>query len=104
MMMSLPGGAMTEERMISGLYIDDGKRISTHSMLKTFRRCPKQAEYKYVERLQPKIMGRPLRFGTWMHALQEAHGKGEDWREEHERLTKKWDLLFDEEKDAIGNL
>lgn len=91
---------------VEGLYIDPdtGKVINTHSMLKTFRRCPKQTEYKYIERLQPKVMGRPLRLGTWMHSLQEVQGKGGDWKEEHERLTKKWDLLFDEEKDAVGNL
>jgi len=90
----------------TGLYIDPetGKIISTHSMLKTFRRCPKQAEYKYVERLQPKVLGRPLRLGTWMHKLQEVHGKGGDWREAHVDLSKKFNKLFDEEKEEIGDL
>jgi hypothetical protein len=43
-----------------GLYTDDktGKLISTHSMLKTFRRCPKQAEFKYVHRLKPRRLGK----------------------------------------------
>lgn len=90
-----------------GLYTDaeSGKLISTHSMLKTFRRCPKQAEYKYVERLKPKFMGRPLRLGTWMHDLQEHHAQGDDWYERHlELIRTKWANLFDEEKDDIGDL
>ena len=90
----------------TGIYIDPetGKMISTHSMLKTFRRCPKQAEYKYIERLQPRILGRPLRLGTWMHRLQEVHSMGGDWRAEHKKLTAKFSKLFDEEKDEIGDL
>ena len=90
-----------------GLYVDPdtGQKISTHSMIKTFRRCPKQAEYKYVERLKPKIMGRPLRLGTWMHRLEEVHALGGDWRAEHARMKKDlWDKLFDEEKADIGDL
>jgi hypothetical protein len=96
---------MTEEQSIE-LYYDDelGKFISTHSMLKTFRRCPKQFEYKYIERLKPRILGRPLRLGTWMHKLQEVLYSGGDWREEQKRLSYKFNELFDEEKDEIGNL
>lgn len=90
-----------------GLYTDPetGKLISTHSMLKTHRRCPKQTQYKYVERLKPKIMGRPLRLGTWMHKLEEVKGNGGDWRAEHKRMVEEvWVPLFDEEKDEIGDL
>lgn len=88
------------------LYVDDetGKAISTHSMLKTFKACPQQAYYKYVLRLKPKVLGRPLRFGTWMHSLLEAHYKGEDWKEKHKQLTNEFSKLFDEEKEAIGDL
>lgn len=87
------------------LYVDDaGRAISTHSMLKTFRACPQQAYYKYILRLKPQYMGRPLRFGTWMHALYEAHYKGEDWREKHKELTNQFSKLFDEEKEAVGDL
>lgn len=94
--------------MSDGLLYRDpetGHWISTHSMLKTFRRCPKQFEYKYVERLKPKILGRPLRLGTWMHKLQEVHGRGGDWREAHEEMRRTvWANLFDEEKEDIGDL
>lgn len=83
---------------------DDGTPVATHSMLKTFRRCPKQAEYKYVRRLKPKVLGRPLRAGTWGHRLIEVHHKGGDWHEEHARLSAKFGELFDEERDEIGDL
>lgn len=90
---------------VNGLYVDEqGRLVTTHSMAKTFRRCPKQAQYKYVERLKPKILGRPLRLGTWMHRLQEIHYKGGDWKREHQKLTVKYRDLFDEEKVAIGDL
>jgi len=93
-----------------GLYWDpkanggEGGRISTHSMLKTFRRCPKQAEFKYVHRLKPKRLGSPLKRGTWVHALLEAHGKGEDWRKVHAAYSAKFAQLFDEEKDYYGDM
>lgn len=87
-----------------GLYVDDGKVISTHSMLKTFRRCPKQTEYKYVHRLKPKMLGKPLKKGTWMHSLLEAYYKGEDWEAVHTKLSREFNKLFDEEKDFYGDL
>lgn len=88
-----------------GIYMDDnGVDISTHSMLKTFRRCPKQTEYKYIKRLKPQLLGRPLRLGTWMHRLEEIHGKGGDWQREHKVLTRQFNELFEEERDEIGDL
>lgn len=93
-----------------GLYWDpearngEGARISTHSMLKTFRRCPKQAEYKYVHRLKPKRLGSPLKRGTWFHALLEAHHGGLDWEAEHAKYSQEFSKLFDEEKEYYGDM
>lgn len=81
-----------------------GARISTHSMLKTFRRCPKQAEFKYFHRLKPKRLGSPLKRGTWVHALLEAYHMGQDWRKVHEALSHQFSQLFDEEKDFYGDM
>lgn len=83
---------------------DEGQLITTHSMIKTFRRCPKQADYKYAQRLKPKSISRPLQFGKWMHWLLEAYYKGEDWLAVHEELCHKYSMLFDEEKEQLGNL
>jgi hypothetical protein len=73
-------------------------------MISGFRACHKQFEYKYVDRLKPKHLGKPLRQGSWGHSLLEAHYNGEDWEEEHQRLLGKWGQLFDEERDSIGDL
>jgi hypothetical protein len=90
------------------LYVDEqGRQITTHSMLKSFGRCPNQARYKYSERLKPKrISARalPLKRGTWFHRLLELYYRGEDWRAEHATMNEQFAALFDEEKDALGDL
>lgn len=86
---------------------DTEQAIVTHSMLKTFRRCPKQAQYKYAMRLKPKqVKARelPLRRGTWIHRLLEVYYKDEDWQAEHQRLSTLYNDLMDVEQDALGDL
>jgi hypothetical protein len=76
-------------------------------MIKAYLRCPKQAQYKYAERLKKRILtqrDQPLRRGTWVHELLEVHYQGGDWKNRHAELTKKFNQLFDEEKDALGDL
>jgi RecB family exonuclease len=92
--------------LVPGLYYDErvGKEVVTHSMIKTFRRCPRQALYKYQERLKPKVVAKPLKRGTWMHYLLEEHHAGRDWRKKHAELSNKYNELFDEEKDFYGDL
>ncbi len=89
-----------------GLYYDDKleKRIITHSMLKTFRRCEMCSYFKYVLRLKPKMLKKPLKRGTWVHSLLEAQGNGEDWRALHRKYSAEFDRLFDEEKDHYGDM
>lgn len=87
-----------------GLYVDDGRAIATHSMLKTFRRCPKQAEYKYVYRLKPRLPGKPLSRGSWMHELLEEYHMGRDWEFRHKLLSAKFHKMFDEEQDFYGDM
>lgn len=91
---------------LGSLYTDaeTGDRVTTHSMIKTFRRCPKQAQYKYVERLKPKEFQGHLNRGKWIHKLLELYHTGGDWREEHERWAHKFNRMFDEEKDKWGDL
>lgn len=83
---------------------DTGQPLLTNSMLGAFRRCIKQSEYKYVMRLKPKRLGGPLKRGTWVHKLLEVDAKGGDWKKEHKRLSRKFDDLFDEEKDFYGDM
>lgn len=81
---------------------DEGQPITTQSMIKTFRSCPREAYYKYALRLQPKVHSLPLTRGKWVHALLQAHYEGKDWHEEHARWVSRWRKLFDEEKERLG--
>lgn len=90
-----------------GLYVQDGQVITTHSMLQAFSRCPKQAQYKYAERLKPRYATKrqkPLRRGTWFHKLLEEHYAGRSWKSAHRQLSREYSELFDEEKEALGDL
>lgn len=78
--------------------------VINHSMLKTFRRCPKQTEYKYGRQLLPRIDSKPLTRGKWFHALLETHYKGGDWRVTHKQWCRMFFNLFDEEKEKLGDL
>lgn len=96
----------TIPRRETGLYLDpeSGRVVSTHSMLKTFRRCPNQARYKYDWRLKPRLLGAPLKRGTWIHSLLEEFHAGRDWEDMHRKLSSKYDEMFDEEKDFYGDM
>lgn len=83
---------------------EDGTPILTNSMLTTFRRCIKQAEYKYVHRLKPKRLGGPLKRGTWVHSLIEEDANGKDWRKLHQKFSAQFEQMFDEEKDFYGDM
>lgn len=91
---------------MSNLYTDPnlGAEVVTHSSLKVFRRCPKQYDYKYLQRLKPVTVGVPLKRGVWMHELLEVHHQGLDWRDRHRELCRKYDELLDDEKDHYGDL
>jgi hypothetical protein len=93
--------------MTAQLYHENGVEITTHSMLKSFGRCPKAAQYKYYERLKKRIMNerdKPLHRGTWMHTLMQEYYAGRDWKAMHRKLSDKFGELFDEERDALGDL
>lgn len=82
---------------------ESGRPIATHSMIKTMRRCPKQVEYKYVQRLKPRSLGRPLNFGKDFHLMLQVHYEGGDWREVLLQVRRTFSDLFDEEKDELGD-
>lgn len=82
----------------------EGRPITTQSMIKTFRMCPREAMYKYHDRLQPKQVSKPLTRGKWAHSLLEEHYKGGDWKIPHAKLRLKFAQLFDEEKEHLGDL
>jgi hypothetical protein len=76
-------------------------------MLKAFGHCENQTFYKYVQRLKKKMAtqrDKPLRRGTWFHALLETHYSGGDWKKTHKALSDRFGELFDEEREALGDL
>lgn len=92
---------------LPALYEDGGKRVTTHSMLKAYLSCPKNGQYKYAERLKPRKLtsrDQPLKRGTWVHELLQAHYEGRDWREVHAANTVKFQQLMDEERESLGDL
>lgn len=97
-----------EPQVTPAIYRDEetGKPISTQSMIKTFRASPMEAYFKYVLRLKAKAqLSKPLRRGTWLHALIEAHDTpGMDVDAVHAAYTKDFGKLFDEERMALGDM
>ena len=83
---------------------EDGRLLVSQSMMKTFLGCPREAMYKYHMKLQPKKGSLPLERGKWMHTILESYYKGEDWKPEHAKLVNRYNQLFDEEKENLGDL
>lgn len=89
------------------LYHENGVEITTHSMLKQWAGCKKATQYKYVDRLKKRLANerdKPLRRGTWMHLLFQEYYAGRDWKAMHTKLSQQFGQLFDEEREALGDL
>lgn len=75
----------------------------SYSSDKKLVRCEYQFFYRYNQRLKPRLKSTGLFRGDWMHQLQSEHHQGKDWKPKfHELVQKKWDKLFDEEKENYG--
>jgi hypothetical protein len=79
---------------------DDRNSVSW-SEIKTYQRCPKSHEYKYEERLVPRVKSRPLFMGNWVHAALESHYVQGDWTIGHQEYVKQWNQLFEEERNEL---
>lgn len=86
----------------------DGELRLSNSKAGTWRRCPKQFHFRYVRGLRSRRKALPLERGTWLHALMEAYYDPRDdqpsWREVHKERSKAFHVLFDEEKEDLGDL
>lgn len=76
----------------------------SNSKARTWRRCPKKYEYKYVQRLRPKAKAIPLERGTWLHELLQTFYDGKDWHKTHKRLVKEFNSLFEDERALLGDM
>lgn len=72
------------------------------SELKTYQRCPKQHEFKYLDRLVPVAKARPLYLGSWGHAALESKYTQGDWRVGHQTYLDDYNRLFKEEQDGLN--
>lgn len=78
-------------------------RVS-NSKVKTWNRCHKQFEFKYVMGLRPKKRKFHLELGSWVHDLLMYYHDGQDWKKRHRILKVKFGNLFEEEKEDLGDL
>lgn len=77
------------------------------SQLKTWRRCAKEWDFHYKQRLEPRVKPRPITLGLWGHRMLETHYLQGDWRIGYNEYLEKYNNLFDEERellDAKGKL
>jgi hypothetical protein len=78
--------------------------VITNSMMKAKNRCNRQWWYKFKREIVPQYSTMPLKKGTWLHELLEAHYTGYGWKKRHKELSKEFNKLFDEEKEIYGDL
>lgn len=72
------------------------------SALKTWRRCHKAYDYKYIQRLQKRHTPNALIRGTIVHAMIEAKAKGEDPWEVFDKFIEENNKVFKEEEEYFG--
>lgn len=79
--------------------------VITNSLIKSFKGCQQQTKYKHVDLIGPKLSrSKPLKRGNWFHELLEAKYKGESVTAAHKMNISKFNKLFDEEKEILGDL
>ncbi len=71
----------------------------SHSKVKTWRRCRKAYDYRYVQKLRPRRKGRPLVFGSIVHEMIEAHANGDSPQDVLTKYRKDVKKLFSAERD-----
>lgn len=76
----------------------------SHSRLKTYRRCPKRYEFKYIMGLEPRRPALTLKRGSWLHELLMVHYDEHSWVERQAELTRDFNTLFEEEREEYGDL
>jgi hypothetical protein len=78
--------------------------LISNSLLRTVTECERKYYYKGVKQLVLNRPSTPLKRGSWLHELLEAHYLGEGWEKRHRTLVKEYIRLSDEDKEYYGNL
>lgn len=79
--------------------------VTGYSMVKSYRRCPKSYEYKYIQNLQRKKPAPPLIRGTIIHEMLNARviiGAQRTPRKILAEYEERYGTLFKEEQEQYG--
>jgi hypothetical protein len=80
--------------------------VTGFSMVKSYRRCPKQYDYKYNQHLQKIAPPPPLIRGTIIHEILDARAVSSGkvgFKTIMAKYTEKYGTLFKEEKEIYGD-
>lgn len=72
------------------------------SRVKLWRRCRRAHHYKFVEKLEKKVKGRPLTFGSLIHDCLEALLKKKTYEPVLKKYEKEIKGVFEEERVELG--
>ncbi len=78
--------------------------LVSQSMIKTWRRCHKAYEYRYVQRLQKRKPELPLLRGTIIHECLDSLVSRKPYSRVLDKYSKEYNKLFEAEKEEYGNL
>ena len=74
----------------------------SYSRIKRWRSCQQAHYYQYILGIEPRMKAKPLKVGSYLHDLLEAHARGDDWRDVHELIVEEFSGLFVEERLYYG--
>lgn len=76
----------------------------SHSKIRSWRTCKRQAHYRYVERLEPRKKPKPLMLGSILHSAMEERIEGGNPLEAIAVYEKEYGRLFREEQELYGDI
>ena len=82
---------------------NDGPEYYSQSRIKTYRRCPKAHEYRYVQGLTRRRSGPQLSRGVTLHELLDARALGKPIEPILKSYLKMYEELWDEEKEDYSS-
>lgn len=82
----------------------NGLEVHSYSRLKLWGFCNQAHFFRYVEKIEPMVTARPLKFGSHLHALLAADKGAEPVEAVLERVDKEYQAMFVEEREFYGNL
>jgi hypothetical protein len=76
----------------------------SQTKISDWRRCKLAYHFKHVEHLAPRIIARPLRFGTLAHQMFEARAQGADPYKTVRTIYEKEEKAFRESEEYYGKI